>query len=306
MLMFVPKSLGVGLLVSLLAGGPLEPLTAAYAGSLAEAVSPAVGSQYSTTHVYLNSADVDRFVASFLATFGGSSTRQVITTVTPTASSTSSQLLLTPVGSLSVFGFRSPIPYPFGQERTGYMVQDLDVAVRQARADGAGILVAPFSDPIGRDSLIQWPGGVNMQLYWHTTARSYPVLETVPENRVYVPPEKLAEFVRDFIRFSKGKVVSDDLHAPGIEIGRPGDSYHRVRITSGFGRMVVLATDGHLPYPFGRESTGYEVANVAETLTKARAADATVLVEPYTTRGRQAAMLAFPGGYIAEINAQAR
>jgi hypothetical protein len=28
---------------------------------------------------------------------------------------------------------------------------------------------APFDDPIGRDAVIQWSGGANMQLYWHTT-----------------------------------------------------------------------------------------------------------------------------------------
>jgi hypothetical protein len=48
--------------------------------------------------------------------------------------------------------------------------------------------------------------------------------------------------------------------------------------------------------------TGYEVANLSETLKKARAADVTVLVEPYSSGGRRAAMVQFPGGYIAEIH----
>src|SRR5256885_8303425 len=39
-------------------------------------------------------------------------------------------------------------------------------AVRAARACGADVIVAPFDDPIGRDAIVQWPGGVNMQLYW--------------------------------------------------------------------------------------------------------------------------------------------
>ncbi len=72
---------------------------------------------------------MDKFVASFLATFGGQSTKQVVATVTPTPSSTTSQLLQTPVGTVSVFGFKTPIPYPFGAERTGYLVTDLDQAV---------------------------------------------------------------------------------------------------------------------------------------------------------------------------------
>src|SRR6476620_3859405 len=71
----------------------------------------AVGPQYDTTHVYVAQEDVDRFVASVLATFGGTTTKQVVTTVTPTSSSTISQLILTPVGLISVFGFKTPVPY---------------------------------------------------------------------------------------------------------------------------------------------------------------------------------------------------
>jgi predicted enzyme related to lactoylglutathione lyase len=244
----------------------------------------------------------DRFVLSVLATFGGAASKQGVFTVTPTPSSTMSQIVLTPVGVLSVFGFKTPIPYPFGSERTGYLVTDLDGAVREARADGADVIVSPFNDPIGRDAVIQWPGGVNMQLYWHTTAPSYAALKTIPENRVYVSAERVAEFTRGFLAFSHGKVVSDDAHAPGIEIGRPSDSFRRIRITSRFGFLTVFVTDGHLPYPYGRELTGYEVANLADTLGKAKGAGVAVLVDPYRSGGRISAMVQFPGGYIAEIH----
>jgi predicted enzyme related to lactoylglutathione lyase len=252
--------------------------------------------------VYVAPADFDRFVASLLAFFGGTAGKQGVFTVTPTPSSTMSQLVTTPVGTFSVFGFKTPIPYPFGAERTGYLVTDLDAAVSAARAAGADVLVSPFHDPIGRDAIIQWPGGVNMQLYWHTTPPSYAALQTIPENRVYVSPDRVAAFIRSFLAFSHGKTVSDDAHAPGIEIGRPGDTYRRVRIESGFGKLTVLATDGHLPYPYGRETTGYEVADLAATLAKAKTASVTVLAGPYTADHRTAAMVQFPGGYIAEIH----
>ena len=137
-----------------------------------------VGAQYDTTHVYVQPEDFDKFVASLVATFGGTTTKQGVFTVTPTPSKTMSQLVLTPVGTLSVFGFKTPVPYPFGVERTGYLVTNLDAAVRAAQADGADVLVSPFDDPIGKDAVIQWPGGVNMQLYWHTTPPSYPALQT--------------------------------------------------------------------------------------------------------------------------------
>jgi len=214
-----------------------------------------------------------------------------------------SQLVLTPVGTLSVFGFKTPVPYPFGLERTGYLVKDLDAAVRAAQSNGADVIVAPFDDPIGRDAVIQWPGGVNMQLYWHTTAPSYEKLRSVPENRVYVSRERANAFVRDFTRFAHGRVVSDDSKAPGVEIGRPNDTYRRVRIESDFGRLTLLATDGHLPYPYGRELTGYEVTDLDATLAKAKAAGATTLVEPYAASHRRAAIVQFPGGYVAEIHA---
>jgi hypothetical protein len=270
----------------------------------ADGPSLAVGPQYDTTHVYVAAEDFDHFVASLIATFGGTTTKQGVFTVTPTPSSTISQLVLTPVGTLSVFGFKTPIPYPFGAERTGYLVTDLDAAISAARSSGADVLVTAFNDPIGRDAIIQFPGGVNTELYVHNTAHSYKALETVPESRVYVSPDGAAAFIRSFIAFSNGSVVSDNERAPGIEIGRPKDTYRRVRIESEFGRMTVLVTDGHLPYPYGREMTGYEVDNLTDTLGKAKAAGVEIPVAPYQTNQRQAAMVQFPGGYIAEIHSE--
>ena len=266
----------------------------------------AVGPQYDTTHVYVSPDNFDHFVASVLATFGGTTTKQVVATVTPTPSSTLSQLILTPVGTISVFGYKTPVPFPFGVERTGYLVSDMDVAMRAARVTGADVLVTPFDDPIGKDAIIQWPGGVYTQLYWHTTPPSYKPLETIPENRVYVSSERADTFIRSFLSFSKGDIVSDDDRAPGIEIGRPRDTYRRVRISSKFGKLTVFVTDGQLPYPYGRELTGYEVTNLADTLAKAKGAGATILVAPYQADQRQAGFVQFPGGYIAEIHSEVK
>ena len=263
-----------------------------------------VGAQYDTTHVYVAPEDVGRFAESFLATFGGQSTKQVVVTVTPTSSSTTSQLLQTPVGTVSLFGFKTPIPYPFGFERTGYLVTDMDKAITLAKSSGADIVVADFPDPIGRDAVIQWPGGINTQIYWHTAAPSYPPLKTVPENRVYVSPDRTDAFTRSFLAFSHGKVVADNARAPGVEIGRPTDTYRRIRIESTFGKLTALVTDGHLPYPYGRETTGYEVASLTDTLARATSAGAATLVAPYAADQRSAAIVQFPGGYIAEIHAQ--
>ncbi len=287
----------VGFLIAL----SLAPIEAALARASHAQVG--VGAQYDTSHVYVDPDKVDAFVASFLGTFGGTSTKQVVATVTPTTSSTTSQLLQTPVGTVSLFGFKTPIPYPFGAERTGYLVSDLDKAVAVARANGASVVVDTFPDPIGRDAVVQWPGGVNMQLYWHKAKPDYPAFERVPDNRVYVSPDVADQFVKAFLAFSQGKVVADDKKASGTEIGRPDYAFRRIGIESVFGRMVVLVTDGHLPYPYGRETTGYAVSDLAATLEKAKAKGAAVLTGPYISNKRQAAMVEFPGGYVAEIHA---
>jgi predicted enzyme related to lactoylglutathione lyase len=300
--MFGVTMLGIALLV---VGGGLwtwQSISSVAAQATAALPDVAVGPQYDTTHVYVAPEQFDRFVSSLLATFGGTAAKQGVFTVTPTPSSTMSQVVLTPAGSVSVFGFKTPIPYPFGAERTGYLVTDLDQAIKAARAAGADVLVTQFNDPIGLDAIVQWPGGVNMQLYWHTTAPSYKALETIPENRVYVSADRADDFTRTFGTFSRGKVVSDNPKAPGIEIGKTGETYRRIRIESTFGKVAVFVTDGHLPYPYGRELTGYEVANLTDTLTKAKAVGVEILVAPFTADQRTSSMVQFPGGYIAEIH----
>ena len=263
----------------------------------------AVAPQYDTTHVYVAPEYVDAFVQSFTATFGGKSTPQVIATVTPTPSLTTSQLIQTPVGTVSLFGFTTPVPYPFGVERNGYLVADMDAAIAAARQAGADVLVQPFPDPIGRDAVVQWPGGVSMQLYWHFNKPSYAPFQAIPENRVYVSPDRIAAFVTSFLAFSQGHVVEDKPEANGAELGKPAGTYRRVEIESAFGRVRAIVTDGQLLWPYGRETTGYEVADLDATLARATAAHVRVLVAPVQIDGRRTAIVEFPGDYIAEIHA---
>ena len=54
----------------------------------------AVAPQYGSTHVYVAPQDFNRFVASVISTFGGKAGKQGIFTVTPTPSSTMSQLAI--------------------------------------------------------------------------------------------------------------------------------------------------------------------------------------------------------------------
>ena len=269
---------------------------------LAKDSNVAVGPQYDTTHVYVAPADLDAFVESFVAVFGGRPSKRIVANVLPVASSTETQYLFTPVGALSIFSYQTPVPFPFGQERTGYLVTDIDQAIRAARSAGAEVIVEPFKDPIGMDAVIQWPGGVKMQLYWHFTPPTTPPLESIPENRVYISRDQADNFVRCFLRFSHGKVVADDKHADAAEIGRAGETYRRIQIESLFGNMLALVTDGHLPYPFGHEITGYQVQDLDGALEKAKVAGVKILSVPHTAPSRTTAMVQFPGGYIAEIH----
>lgn len=262
----------------------------------------AVGPQYDTTHVYVPQEQFDAFVTSFQATFGGTTSKQGQFQVTPTSSKTKSQLVLTPAGTVSVFGFLTPIPYPFGHERTGYLVTDMDAAVTSAVRHGASRLVTTFPDPIGRDAVVQWPGGVNMQIYWHTTRPNYPALGSVPENRVYLTADAAGAFLKSWTGYAKARVTGDDRKADGAEIGQPGKTYRRIRLTSGYGDMLIMVSDGQLPWPYGHEVTGYAVANLQTTLAKAQAAGVETVVAPHIAGDRQSAMVRLPGGYIAEIH----
>src|ERR1700733_3896339 len=265
--------------------------------------SVAVGAQYDSTHVYVAPVDLDTFINSFAATFGGQPSKKIVTNVLPVPSSTEFQYLWTPVGTLSVFAFKTPIPFPFGQERTGYLVTEMDQAIKAAHQAGAEIIVEPFKDPIGMDAVIQWPGGVKMQLYWHFTPPKFPSLDTIPDNRVYLSRDRANDFVKGFVTFSHAKVISDDKPSDAGEIGRPGETYRRIRIASAFGNMQVLVTDGHLPYPFGHELTGHEVHDLGATLEKAKSAGAKILSAPYKLSDRTSTILEFPGAYIAEVHA---
>lgn len=264
----------------------------------------AVGAQYDTTHVYVDAEEhYDALVGAFSATFGGKPSARGTFNVMPVPANTQAQYVWSPAGNLSTFFFLTPIPYPFGQERTGWLVTDMDQALAAARAAGAEVVVDKFKDPIGYDAVIQFPGGVKFQLYWHFTAPSYAPLETVPDNRVYVSREAADLFVKDFLAFSHGRLVADAKNADAAEIGRPGSTFRRIRLESKFGKMLVFVTDGHLPYPFGHEVTGYEVKDLDAALAKATGAGAKLLSPRFEAAEFSTAVVEFPGGYVAEIHA---
>ncbi|MCX8562415.1 glyoxalase [Mycolicibacterium mucogenicum] len=281
------------------AGGQAPAPTAA---GPAAGVSQAVGAQYDSVHVYVEPGQLDAFVRSWLATFGGSAKPQAVVTVTPTPSQTKSQLILSPVGTISAFEFTTAVPYPFGSERTGWLMADFDAGVQQARDAGAAVVVEPFPDPIGRDTVIEFPGGVNAQLYWHTTAPSYPPLASVPDNRIYLPAARVDQFLKSYLQFTHGRIDTDAATADGVLIGKPGTTFRRIRLTSPFGDTIIAVTDGQLPYPYGRELAGYRVADVSAVIAKAVAAGASVLGAPVRSGSTTSAMLQWPGGYIAELH----
>lgn len=278
----------------------VTPLKVQEVGTAAKS-AVAAGRQYATTHVYVASQDLDRFVQSFLATFGGSKSQPALLKITPTPIENAREAVTTSVGVPPVFALMTPIPYPFGSERSGYLVTDMDTAVKSTIAQGADLQLTASADVIGRDALFEWPGGARMELYWHTMPQA-PPLESIPENRVYVSPAGADVSFRDFLEFARGKVIPDEADVLGVEIGRVGGTSRRVRIDSLFGNLTGLVPDGHLPSPYGPEFMGYGVLHLAETLSKAQAAGVTALVQPFEVGSRRAAMVRLPGGYIAQIH----
>ncbi|MFE5084351.1 MULTISPECIES: VOC family protein [Streptomyces] len=261
------------------------------------------GQQYAITHVYVEPGSIPAFDHSWEATFGGTDFNNFDNVdVTPTPSNEAFSFVSSPVGDLSVFDFHTDAPYPFRQERTGWGVVDVDAAVKAAKRSGAYELVSPFNDVAGRDAIIQFPGGLNTQLWLNFTVPKLPKLTTVPENRVYITADTLRPFLSSYLRFTHGKVVEDKHTADAAEVGEAGKTMRRVSITSPFGKAVVFVTDGHLPTPYGQETTGYQVDNLDSTLAKATATGAKVLVEPHTANGRSSAVVKFPGGYVVEVH----
>lgn len=212
------------LAVILVCSAVVTPLKVQEVGTAAKS-AVAVGRQYATAHVYVASQDLDRFVQSFLATFYGSKSQPALLKITPTPSKTSREAVTTSVGVLSAFAFKTPIPYPFGSERTGYLVTDMDAAVKSAIAHGADLQVAAFPDVIGSDALIEWPGGVRTQLFWHTTLPKVLPLKSIPESLAYFSPVRGDVLIRDFLAFAQGNVISDEADAPGFAIGRVVGTY---------------------------------------------------------------------------------
>jgi hypothetical protein len=123
---------------------------------------------------------------------------------------------------------------------------------------------------------------------------------------IIVEPFKDPIGVDAFVNFSRGKVVADNWHADAAEIGRPGQTFRRVRVESKFGKMQVMSTDGQTPYPFGYDISGYEVRDLSDTLAKAKSQDVKILFGPVDTDDRHSALVQFPGGFIAEIHAPLR
>src|ERR1700719_3387398 len=230
---------------NLLLAATLSPVVVGAGSPATPDAGVAVAPQYDSTHVYLASRDFDAFVRSFTAIFGGKPSKRTVANVLPVPSSTQFQYVWSPVGTLSIFAFMTPIPFPFGTERTGYLVTDMNQAIKAARAAGAEVIVEPFKDAIGIDAVIQFPGDVKTQLYWHFTSPKYDPLESIPDNRVYISRDRADDFAQSFLRFSEGKVVADETKADAGEIGRPGETYRRIDIESRFGKMRVLVTDGH-------------------------------------------------------------
>ena len=262
----------------------------------------AYGVAYDASHVYVQHGKLPEFIKSWEATFGGTNNPPAAFGITPTPSTALASIIHSPVGLLAAYDYQTPIPFPFGSEQTGFGVHGPDNAVRVARRVGATAPVAPWTGPVGREAVVRFPGGFSSQVWEQFDMSGFTPLTTQPEFRVYLSEDTVNAFLASYLPFTGGKVVSDVRAADGGEIGAPGTTYHRVRIKTPFGDTVVLANQGDWNYPYGRDTTGYTVTDVAGTIAKATASGATVRSGPYRSKDRTSVLLEFPGGYLAEVH----
>jgi len=133
-------------------------------------------------------------------------------------------------------------------------VHGIDAAVDTAHRVGLTAPVAPWTGPSGREAVVQLPGDVTVQLYEQFDMSGFPRLATTPENRVYLTEDAVGAFLESSLKFTGGKVTSDVRNADGGEIGAPGTTYRRIRLTSPFGNTLVsVSNTGNWNYPYGKE-----------------------------------------------------
>ncbi|MFC5721304.1 glyoxalase [Streptomyces gamaensis] len=266
----------------------------------------AFGPAYNTTHVYLDAKDEPALVNSWKKTFDSPGVNiGQYSNITPAGQTRDTGgVMPSPYGNLSLLAL-TPLPYPFGTDQAGFRVKDVKAAVKAATGAGAKNIVQPWTEETGQETLVQFPGGVVVQLFQKSgkyAAATYPDLKSVPTDRYYVPLDAADDFVSAYTGFTGGRVTSDNKSADGAEVGMKGGTLRKVLIDAGkFGKAEVLATDGHLPYPYGREHSGYEVMDLPGTLDKATGSGAKVVV-PASAHGGKAAIVQFPGGYLAEVH----
>ena len=207
----------------------------------------AVGPQYDSTHVYVAPADFDRFVASFVATFGGTASKR------------------------ACHGYADAEPdhvaacSDAGREPLGVRLRDTCSLSLRRRADrlsrrghghrrpggprrwgGRHRRPVPRSDrPRRGDPVAGRREHAALLAHDAASCAAAGCRSRKPRStcRTTAPTPSSATSCA----FSQGGRDSDDPRAPGVEIGRPGETYRRVRLASHFGEMAVLVTDGHLP-----------------------------------------------------------
>lgn len=259
------------------------------------------GPDYDSTHIYTTMADVDPLTEQLVAVFGGEVKTYGELNICPQPSLAVVSVILSPYGLLSTFAFSTPVPYPFGQDKHGYRINDRAEMVARADAAGLDLAVAPFDDLGGLQVILRLPGGSALQLYEPPAEMGFPVVQHVPEARLYLGPRTIDPFLEAFATVTLGSVVRDDREADASEVGHEG-TFRRVEFESGYGRLLVLQTNGHQPYPYGWDFTGFAVDDLARKLDAATIAGAQVLIEPHEANGRTSAMVQFRGGFVAELH----
>jgi hypothetical protein len=135
--------------------------------------------------------------------------------------------------------------------------------------------------------------------------KSIPVVSVGPQYdtaHVYVASQHIDAFVDSFIATFGGQASQRAVFTVTPTPSKTASQYVQTPV----GMLSVFAFQSPIPYPFGREMTGYQVADLNETLAKAQGVGVKTLSPVNRTVEGRTAMVEFPGGYVAEIHEPAK
>ncbi|ELW9447605.1 hypothetical protein KDW19_17535 [Burkholderia cenocepacia] len=279
------------------------------------------GAKYQFVHVAANSDDdVSRVATSLVQTFGGI-TGPRGTFPSPPQYTETVQMAYTPVGAVSTHHYPDDSALPDVIPVNGFAVKSdggealYDLSIATFQAAGAQLLyrwevkTAPSSP---HQAILKWPGNVVTVAFGGPgTPTSFNAGftrlgdESVPVTRLYRNADDALAFATALQRAVDARYTVTVRPLMGLGIDNPG-VYKDISIESTIGNYEVIALPGKkllATHPdVARVQSSYFVRSLPDVLRNAVAAQASITRRYYSRQYHaDAAIVAFPGGYHAEV-----